>query len=175
MNPAQKKAATDKGVRALIDASKSNPKLAPLAEALEALLPDLNKGGRPPALELSDDLLNRIKGAGSIQCNHRQTAAVLGVAYQTWLDFKAANPEALEAYEAGKETGCAGLLKDQFTLAKRNAAMAIFLGKNYLGQTDKREFEGTIRRTDPDAETEVTDDMSEEEAAAAYEASLHDS
>lgn len=32
-----------------------------------------------------------------------------------------------------------GLRKNQFELSKRNAAMAIFLGKNYLGQTDHPE------------------------------------
>lgn len=38
------------------------------------------------------------------------------------------------------------LRRNQLELSKRNAAMAIFLGKNYLGQKDKLEEEGTTER-----------------------------
>ena len=44
--------------------------------------------------------------------------------------------EAFKKYSAG---GRISLRRAQFKLAEKNAAMAIFLGKNYLGQTDRIE------------------------------------
>jgi AraC-like DNA-binding protein len=44
--------------------------------------------------------------------------------------------EAFKKYSAG---GRISLRRAQFKLAEKNAAMAIFLGKNYLGQTDRSE------------------------------------
>jgi len=37
--------------------------------------------------------------------------------------------------------GLISLRRNQFKLSEKNAAMAIFLGKNYLGQADKQEVE----------------------------------
>lgn len=47
----------------------------------------------------------------------------------------------LEVYKKKSSTGKISLRRAQFKLAEKNAAMAIFLGKNYLGQTDKTEIE----------------------------------
>ncbi len=41
-----------------------------------------------------------------------------------------------EAYEAGKQAGMNELRVGQFDLAKKNVVMSIFLGKQYLGQSD---------------------------------------
>ena len=41
-----------------------------------------------------------------------------------------------EVYAKKRETGKISLRRAQFELAKKNASMAIFLGKNYLGQRD---------------------------------------
>jgi methylphosphotriester-DNA--protein-cysteine methyltransferase len=45
------------------------------------------------------------------------------------------------------QNGCMALKiklrRNQFKLSEKSAAMAIFLGKNYLGQTDKTEIEDT--------------------------------
>lgn len=50
-----------------------------------------------------------------------------------------------DAYKKGSAEGKMSLRRAQFKLAEKSAAMAIFLGKNYLGQTDqvdtKVEFE----------------------------------
>jgi hypothetical protein len=46
-----------------------------------------------------------------------------------------------EAYSIYREKGRVSLRRKQMALAKQNAAMAIFLGKNYLGQSDKVEAE----------------------------------
>jgi hypothetical protein len=44
-----------------------------------------------------------------------------------------------ETYKKLSANGKASLRRMQFKLAEKSAAMAIFLGKNYLGQTDKDE------------------------------------
>lgn len=100
-----------------------------------------NVGGRPPKITPDVGTLKTIAGLGQIQCTTRECAAVLHVHEDTFLAFLKAHPEARAAYEDGKGTGCMSLRRRQFNLAEKNAAMAIFLGKNYLGQTDKQEFE----------------------------------
>lgn len=44
-----------------------------------------------------------------------------------------------EVFELKRGRGKIALRRAQFELAKKNAAMAIFLGKNYLGQIDQVE------------------------------------
>jgi hypothetical protein len=44
-----------------------------------------------------------------------------------------------DTYKKLSAKGKASLRRKQFKIAETNAAMAIFLGKNYLGQTDKIE------------------------------------
>lgn len=44
-----------------------------------------------------------------------------------------------EVYKIESAKGKTSLRRYQFKLAQKSAAMAIFLGKNYLGQTDKQE------------------------------------
>lgn len=101
-----------------------------------------NKAGRPPALTLSADLIKTVSGLARIGSTHREVAAVLGCAYQTWMTFKSENQDAQDAYDRGFEQGKASLRRTQYKLAERNAAMAIWLGKQYLGQKDRREFTG---------------------------------
>jgi AraC-like DNA-binding protein len=44
-----------------------------------------------------------------------------------------------ETFKRYSANGKITLRRNQFKLSEKNAAMAIFLGKNYLGQTDKIE------------------------------------
>lgn len=44
-----------------------------------------------------------------------------------------------EVYKKESAAGKISLRRAQFKLAEKNASMAIFLGKNYLGQTDRYE------------------------------------
>ncbi len=44
-----------------------------------------------------------------------------------------------EVYKRESAKGKMSLRRNQFKLAEKSAAMAIFLGKNYLGQTDRFE------------------------------------
>jgi len=45
-----------------------------------------------------------------------------------------------EVFSKKRGRGKIALRRAQFELAKKSAAMAIFLGKNYLGQTDRQEI-----------------------------------
>lgn len=46
-----------------------------------------------------------------------------------------------EVYKKKSAGGKTALRRAQFKLAEKNASMAIFLGKNYLGQTDSINYE----------------------------------
>jgi hypothetical protein len=45
----------------------------------------------------------------------------------------------LDVFKEKRENGLISLRRTQFQLAEKSPAMAIFLGKNLLGQTDKLE------------------------------------
>ena len=47
-----------------------------------------------------------------------------------------------EVFAEKRAYGKVSLRRTQWTLAEKSPAMAIFLGKNYLGQSDKVEFAG---------------------------------
>lgn len=51
-----------------------------------------------------------------------------------------------EIYAKKREGGKISLRRMQFQLAKKSATMAIFLGKQYLGQTDRQEV--TVQKND---------------------------
>ena len=58
-----------------------------------------------------------------------------------------------EVFKKKRGKGKISLRRTQFRLAEKNANMAIFLGKNYLGQTDK------IETTDTEALKKLDDLM----------------
>ncbi len=102
------------------------------------------KIGRPPALSADAKTLKTIEGLGRIQATTRECAAVLAVSHQTFIAFMGSNPSVAEALERGKENGKTSLRRTQFALAKKNAGMAIFLGKNYLDQTDRQDINQSV-------------------------------
>jgi hypothetical protein len=104
-----------------------------------------NVGGRPPKLQADEATMKQIGGLGRIQATTRECAAWFGVVENTFLKFLTDNPEARQALDDGKQVGLTSLRRTQFRLAEKNAAMAIFLGKNYLGQTDKQEIDHSSR------------------------------
>lgn len=105
-----------------------------------------NKGGRPPALTPDAATLEIIRGLGEIQCTTRECAAVLGVSHQTFIAFKAKHQEVSDALEAGMQTGRQSLRRKQFKMAETNASMAIWLGKQYLDQTDKQDITANVKQ-----------------------------
>lgn len=97
---------------------------------------DLKKGKGRPKKVLNATGIAVIEALAKIQCTHEEIAAALGVRKDTL--YAAHNEEAFyTALERGQEVGKASLRRTQFRLAQESATMAIWLGKQYLGQRDK--------------------------------------
>jgi hypothetical protein len=103
--------------------------------------PERRKAGRPKGstkLQPTEEMLKQIQGLARIQCTRREAAAVIGVHYDTFNDFLQAHEEALIAWEDGGDTGKASLRRAQYKNAMDGSAtMQIWLGKQWLDQTDK--------------------------------------
>lgn len=101
------------------------------------------KAGRPigsTKLQPDEDTIKQISGLARIQCSQREAAAVLGVHVDTFRDFLNRHEKAMEAWEDGRETGKASLRRHQYKSAENgNPTMQIWLGKQWLDQTDKSE------------------------------------
>jgi hypothetical protein len=102
-----------------------------------------NKGGRPRTLNPDPQTLKQLTAWSSIMCTEAEAAAVLGVSINTFKKFLADCPEARAAFDDGRGQGRMSLRRKQFALAEKNAAVAIFLGKNYLGQSDRQDHQHT--------------------------------
>lgn len=107
-----------------------------------------NRTGRPHALSLDDPLAGRrgictrdlLTNLGTMMCTQREVASALGVTEKTLITFFKREPEAKELFLRGVMMGKVSLRRSQFELAKKNARMAIFLGKVILGQKDRRDL-----------------------------------
>ena len=67
-----------------------------------------------------------------IQCTQEEISAFLNVSVRTLQR----DEEFCRIYKKGLDGGKMSLRRIQFKLAEKNSAMAIFLGKQYLGQRD---------------------------------------
>lgn len=79
----------------------------------------------------------------SIFCTKEEICGVLKITDKTldrWCR-ETYNERFSEVYKVVSADGKKSLRRAQFELAKKSAAMAIFLGKNYLGQRDSFEYE----------------------------------
>lgn len=76
-----------------------------------------------------------------IQCTEEEICAVLDVTDKTLAAWcrRTYGRRFSEVFTEKKAGGKASLRRNQWKLAETNPTMAIFLGKNYLGQTDKKE------------------------------------
>lgn len=73
-----------------------------------------------------------VESLAKIQCTEAEISSILNVSARTLQRDK----EFCRIYKKGLEDGRMSLRRTQFKLAERSTAMAIFLGKQYLGQTD---------------------------------------
>lgn len=78
-----------------------------------------------------------VRGLGQIHCTEAEAAAVLHVCLNTLKKFFKDNPEAREEFDDGRFEGKVSLRRSQFRLAKKSAAMGIWLGKQELDQKDQ--------------------------------------
>ena len=89
-------------------------------------------GGRP-LLVLNQAGIDLVQALGRLQCTNEEIASCLGTTDTTLLN--AQNKEVfLGALEKGKAEGRMSLRRIQMKLAETSATMAIFLGKQILGQ-----------------------------------------
>ena len=83
----------------------------------------------------------------AIQCSEAEICAVLDISDKTlnkWCNTEY-GCNFSEIYKIKRLVGMQSLRRQQFKLAEKNPTMAIWLGKQYLGQTDKIESETTER------------------------------
>lgn len=83
-----------------------------------------------------------VEALGAVMATEEEIAAALNVSVEA-LHSKDNEVAFTECYKKGRENGRLSLRHSQFQLAKVNAAMAIFLGKQYLGQKDNPEESDT--------------------------------
>lgn len=94
--------------------------------------------GRPKKI-LNEEGAKTVEKLASMMCTEEEIASVLGVCVDT-LNNENNRELFKERKEKGMLNGKASLRRLQFKLADSgNATMAIWLGKQYLGQTDKQE------------------------------------
>ena len=77
-----------------------------------------------------------------LQCTEREFCSWFDVSDETlnkWCKENYDGRTFLEVFKEKRENGLISLRRTQFQLAEKSPAMAIFLGKNLLGQTDKME------------------------------------
>ena len=92
-------------------------------------------GGGRPKMILNANGKTMIEVLAGFLCTDEEIAATLNTTVDTLLNKN--NKEAFSEYkEKGQCKGKVSLRRMQFRLAEKNATMAIFLGKNMLGQTD---------------------------------------
>jgi hypothetical protein len=75
-----------------------------------------------------------VERLASIQCTHSEIASAIGLS----VDTLTRNPNFAEVYKRGAEGGRKSLRRMQFESPnKGNVVMQIWLGKQYLGQSDR--------------------------------------
>ena len=94
--------------------------------------------GRPRKI-LTEDALKLIENLSRIMCTDEEIASILGCSRDIF--YNVDNEELYrQAIEKGKAQGKQSLRRQQWELAKKgNASMLIWLGKQWLNQTDKVE------------------------------------
>lgn len=94
-----------------------------------------------PKLKLNDNGENLIINLASYFCTEEEIAGCLGVTVET-LKSKENEQTFLECLKKGQNVGKKSLRRVQWDIAKSgNAVMAIWLGKQYLGQVDPDKVE----------------------------------
>jgi hypothetical protein len=102
---------------------------------------------RSRLLEPNEKTLLALFKLGKLKCTVPEASAFLGVGMSTLEKFLQNFSEARSAWDEGQEHGKISLRRKQLQLADKNAAMAIFLGKNILGQKDEHHSNVNVTRT----------------------------
>ncbi|MFA4907238.1 MAG: hypothetical protein WC602_03135 [archaeon] len=84
--------------------------------------------------------LKLVSDLAGLFCTQIEVCKIVGISERT-LRGRA---DVADAYKKGQENGKVSLRRMQYRLAEKSPAMAIFLGKQYLGQHDKQDSGGEI-------------------------------
>lgn len=95
-------------------------------------------GGRPRFI-LNEKGKTMVEKLSALMCTDEEIAGIMDTSVDT-LTNKNNKPTFTEYKLKGQAKGKVSLRRYQFKLAEKSAPMAIFLGKNYLGQKDNIEF-----------------------------------
>lgn len=107
-----------------------------------------NPDGRDE-IEITPEMWENAEKMAYIQCTGEEIANILGISYSTlvrrlkeigWASFE----EWFKRYSAG---GRMSLRRRQFRMSETNPTMAIWLGKQWLGQKDHHEVEVSKKPT----------------------------
>lgn len=115
-------------------------------ERAEAFFDKVKTKGRPK-LVLNATGIDLIVEAAEIMCTDDEIAGLLGVSVDTLTREENATAFA-EAKKKGNTKGKKSLRRTQFEIAKKgNATMAIWLGKQYLGQRENDDVKDDDKET----------------------------
>lgn len=78
-----------------------------------------------------------VQNLANIHCTQEEIANILNLSVRTLQR----DEEFCRIYKKGQDTGKMSIRRMQFKLAEKNPTMAIWLGKQYLGQKDNIEVE----------------------------------
>ena len=105
-------------------------------------------------------MLRVVEELSSLSFSQEDAAKVVGTTTTTFKRRLARDEELIEAWERGRARAKTNLRMKQFKLASRSASMAIFLGKNYLGQSNEPKTpEEPLERPSIDFERLSVDEM----------------
>lgn len=93
-----------------------------------------------PRLKLNNVGIEIVTKLAGFMCTEEEIASFLAVTVET-LHNKENNDAFLECIKNGQNIGKVSLRQNQFNLSKTNPTMAIWLGKQYLGQRELQETE----------------------------------
>lgn len=91
-----------------------------------------------PKFKIDYDMVEKL---ASIQCTQQEIASFLGCS----VDTLQRDETFCGLYKKGQENGKMSLRRIQYKLAEKNPTMAIWLGKQYLGQRDNVEVEHNVQ------------------------------
>jgi hypothetical protein len=93
------------------------------------------KRPKNPREDKADIDIDEFEKLAALQCTQQEIAAFFRVCRKT-IVRRLKEPEYRMAFERGQAAGLISLRRKQFQQAESSASMAIFLGKQYLGQRD---------------------------------------
>ena len=110
--------------------------------------------GRPPKVEINDELLSRVREMASVGLTNYQIAHNLGIHVATWCEYKLKHPEINEAISAGASEGIQQVCNALFQNAteKMNVSAQVFFLKNRAGWQDNPDIKSDAP---PPAEVDV--------------------